>query len=209
MSDFNFWLLFLASAFALNVAPGPDLLYILTKTIRNGKKVGLASALGVCTGALFHVFAAAFGLSMILASSALAFSLVKYIGAAYLFYLAYQALQSSGFELIVESSNQRETAFESFKQGVIIDILNPKVAIFFMAFLPQFVRENSGPVSFQLIYLGLLVIAVAIVVETAYVLVADKISERIRSSKRLSIWLDRAVGAMFVTLGIKLALSKN
>lgn len=163
----------------------------------------------MCTGALFHVFAAAFGLSMILASSALAFSLVKYIGAAYLFYLAYQALQSSGFELIVESSNQRETAFESFKQGVIIDILNPKVAIFFMAFLPQFVRENSGPVSFQLIYLGLLVIAVAIVVETAYVLVADKISERIRSSKRLSIWLDRAVGAMFVTLGIKLALSKN
>ncbi|PMN90668.1 LysE family translocator [Enterovibrio norvegicus] len=209
MSDFNFWLLFLASAFALNVAPGPDLLYILTKTIRNGKKVGLASALGVCTGALFHVFAAAFGLSMILASSALAFSLVKYIGAAYLFYLAYQALQSSGFELIVESSNQRETAFESFKQGVIIDILNPKVAIFFMAFLPQFVRENSGPVSFQLIYLGLLVIAVAIVVETAYVLVADKISERIRSSKRLSIWLDRAVGAMFVTLGIKLVLSTN
>lgn len=209
MSDFNFWILFLATAFALNVAPGPDLLYILTKTIRNGKKVGLASALGVCTGALFHVFAAAVGLSMILVSSTLAFGLVKYIGAAYLFYLAYQALQSSGFEFIVESSNQRETAFESFKQGIIIDILNPKVAIFFMAFLPQFVRENSGPVSFQLIYLGLLVIAVAIVVETAYVLVADKISERIRSSKRLSIWLDRAVGAMFVTLGIKLAISTN
>ena len=210
MSDFNFWLLFLATAFALNIAPGPDLLYILTKTIRNGKKVGLASALGVCTGALFHVFAAALGLSVILVSSAFAFSLVKYIGAAYLFYLAYQALRSTGFELNAESSNQRkETAFESFKQGVIIDILNPKVALFFMAFLPQFVREDSGPVSFQLIYLGLLVIAVAMVVETAYILAADKISERVRSSKRLSIWLDRIVGAMFLTLGIKLAILTN
>ena len=210
MSDFNFWVLFLTTAIALNIAPGPDLLYILTKTIRSGKKVGLASALGVCSGALFHVFAAFIGLSAILVSSALAFSVVKYVGAAYLLYLAYQAFKSSGFELNVDVQvKEKETAFQAFKEGVLIDILNPKVAIFFMAFLPQFVRDDAGPVSFQLLYLGLMVIAVAIVVEAAYVLVADKISNRVRNSQRFSIWLDRTVGVIYAGLGIKLATSTN
>lgn len=210
MSDFNFWVLFLTTAIALNIAPGPDLLYILTKTIRSGKKVGLASALGVCSGALFHVFAASIGLSAILVSSALAFSVVKYVGAAYLLYLAYQAFKSSGFELNVDVQvKEKETSFQAFKEGVLIDILNPKVAIFFMAFLPQFVRDDAGPVSFQLLYLGLMVIAVAIVVEAAYVLVADKISNRVRNSQRFSIWLDRTVGVIYAGLGIKLATSTN
>ena len=216
MSDFNFWVLFLTTAIVLNIAPGPDLLYILTKTIRSGKKVGLASALGVCSGALFHVFAASIGLSAILVSSALVFSVVKYVGAAYLLYLAYQAFKSSGFELNVddqvkekEKEKEKETAFQAFKEGVLIDILNPKVAIFFMAFLPQFVRDDAGPVSFQLLYLGLIVIAIAIVVEAAYVLVADKISNRVRNSQRFSIWLDRTVGVIYAGLGIKLATSTN
>lgn len=214
MSDFSFWVLFLTTAIALNIAPGPDLLYILTKTIRSGKKVGLASALGVCSGALFHVFAASIGLSAILVSSALVFSVVKYVGAAYLLYLAYQAFKSSGFELNVdvqvkEKEREKETAFQAFKEGVLIDILNPKVAIFFMAFLPQFVRDDAGPVSFQLLYLGLMVIAIAIVVEAAYVLVADKISNRVRNSQRFSIWLDRTVGVIYAGLGIKLATSTN
>jgi len=214
VSDFSFWVLFLTTAIALNIAPGPDLLYILTKTIRSGKKVGLASALGVCSGALFHVFAASIGLSAILVSSALVFSVVKYVGAAYLLYLAYQAFKSSGFELNVdvqvkEKEREKETAFQAFKEGVLIDILNPKVAIFFMAFLPQFVRDDAGPVSFQLLYLGLMVIAIAIVVEAAYVLVADKISNRVRNSQRFSIWLDRTVGVIYAGLGIKLATSTN
>lgn len=210
MSDFNFWVLFLTTAIVLNIAPGPDLLYILTKTIRSGKKVGLASALGVCSGALFHVFAASIGLSAILVSSALVFSVVKYVGAAYLLYLAYQAFKSSGFELNVDDQvKEKETAFQAFKEGVLIDILNPKVAIFFMAFLPQFVRDDAGPVSFQLLYLGLMVIAIAIVVEAAYVLVADKISNRVRNSQRFSIWLDRTVGVIYAGLGIKLATSTN
>ncbi len=212
MSDLNFWLLFLTAAFALNIAPGPDLLYILTKTIRHGKKVGLASAIGVCTGALFHVFIASIGLSAILVSSALAFSIVKYAGAAYLLYLAYESFKSSGFELSTDnlSDNQsNETAFKAFKQGVYIDILNPKVAIFFMAFLPQFIREGAGSPSFQLFYLGLIVITVAIIVEFTYVLAADKISSKVRSSKKISLWLNRAVGTIFASLGIKLAATSN
>ncbi|MGF1731598.1 LysE family translocator [Photobacterium kasasachensis] len=205
MSDYGFWLLFFSTALALNIAPGPDLFYILTKTIASGKKVGIASALGVCTGALFHVFAAAVGLSAVLASSALAFTVVKYIGAGYLIYLAWQSFSSSGSLLNIDAKHGlKETPMAAFKQGVLVDILNPKVAIFFMAFLPQFVREGHGSVTFQLMYLGLLVIAVAIIVEVIYVLAASMLTHKLRSNQRFSQWLDRFVGTVFVVLGIKL-----
>ncbi len=210
MSDLSFWFLFFSTALALNIAPGPDLLYILTKTIANGRKVGVASALGVCTGALFHVFAAAVGLSAILVSSALAFTVVKFVGVAYLLYLAWDSFKSAGTSLQVSADGQpKESAWAAFRQGVLVDILNPKVAIFFMAFLPQFVREGQGAVPLQLVYLGLLVIAVAVVVEVSYVLLASKLTNKVRSSKRLSVWLDRTVGAVFVALGIKLAVSSS
>lgn len=210
MSELHFWLLFLSTALALNVAPGPDLLYILTQTIANGKKVGIASALGVCTGALFHVVAASIGLSAILVSSALAFTIVKYIGVGYLLYLAYQSFRSAGTSLTIPSGKEsQESVWKAFKQGVLVDILNPKVAIFFMAFLPQFVREGYGSVPMQLLYLGLLVIFVAIIVETTYVLLAFKLTNKVRTSKRISVLLDRFVGTVFVSLGIKLAISSN
>lgn len=210
MSDLSFWLLFITTAFALNVAPGPDLLYILTKTIANGKRVGIASALGVCSGALFHVFAASVGLSAILVSSALAFSIVKYVGVGYLLYLAYQSFRSAGTSLTVSGDGQpQESAWTAFKQGVLVDILNPKVAIFFMAFLPQFVRDGQGAVPIQLLYLGLMVVAIAVVVEILYVLAASKLTEKVRSSQTLSVWLDRIVGTVFVALGMKLAVSSS
>jgi len=210
VSDLNFWLLFFSTALALNIAPGPDLLYILTKTIANGKRVGVASALGVCSGALFHVACASLGLSAILVSSAIAFSIVKYIGVGYLLYLAYQSFRSAGTSLNVNSDNvAKESAWSAYKQGVLVDILNPKVAIFFMAFLPQFIREGHGAVPIQLLYLGLLVVAVAVVVEVTYVLLAFKLTKKIRSSKRVSVMLDKAVGTIFVALGIKLAVTSS
>ena len=210
MSDLNFWVLFFSTALALNIAPGPDLLYILTKTVANGKRVGIASSLGVCTGALFHVGAASFGLSAILVSSALAFSIVKYIGVGYLLYLAYHSFKSAGTSLSITSDEQpKESAWKAFKQGVLVDILNPKVAIFFMAFLPQFIREGHGAVPIQLLYLGLLVVAVAVVVEVSYVLLAAKLTQKLSTSKGVSVLLDRVVGTVFVALGIKLAVSTS
>jgi RhtB (resistance to homoserine/threonine) family protein len=210
VSDLNFWLLFFSTALALNIAPGPDLLYILTKTIANGKRVGIASALGVCTGALFHVALASLGLSAILVSSAIAFSIVKYIGVGYLLYLAYQSFRSTGTSLNITSDGEpKESAWKAFKQGVLVDILNPKVAIFFMAFLPQFIRDGYGTAPIQLLYLGLLVIAVAVVVEVTYVLLAFRLTKKIRSSKRVSVLLDRVVGTVFVALGLKLAVSTS
>ncbi len=210
MIDYNFWLVFIGAAVALNVAPGPDILYILTKTISGGRKIGFVSSLGVCTGALFHVFLAAVGLSAILMTSAIAFTMVKYIGAAYLLYLAYQAFRSSGTRLELDGIQKKEeSALSAFKQGILIDVLNPKVAIFFMAFLPQFLREGYGSTSIQLIYLGIFVILVAIVVEGFYVLLASKIAHKFRENKQYSVWLDRFVGMVFVGLGLKLASSSN
>ncbi|GIC76949.1 LysE family translocator [Moritella sp. F3] len=210
MSDFNFWLLFLSTALALNIAPGPDLLYILTKTIANGKRVGIASALGVCSGALFHVASASLGLSAILASSSLAFTIVKYVGVGYLLYLAYQSFRSAGTSLnITPTEAPKESAWKAYKQGVLVDILNPKVAIFFMAFLPQFIRDGQGTVPMQLLYLGLLVVAVAVIVEVIYVLLASKLTTKVRSNKRVSVLLDKIVGTVFVVLGLKLAVSSG
>lgn len=210
MFDCEFWLMFAGVAVALNVAPGPDVLYILTKTISGGRKVGFASSLGVCTGALFHVFLAAVGISAILMTSELAFAVVKYIGAAYLLYLAVQAFRSTGRGLDVMAGGARkESAWAAFRQGVLIDILNPKVAIFFMAFLPQFLREGYGSTSSQLIHLGIVVILIAIVVEGLYVLAADKIAGKFRQDRRYGIWLERVVGTVFVGLGVKLAVSTN
>ena len=210
MIDYNFWFLFISVAIALNIAPGPDVVYILTKTITGGKRIGIASSLGVCTGALFHVVISAIGLSAILYTSAVAFSIVKYIGAVYLLYLAYQAFRSSGL-LIENNENQKskETMWGAFKQGVLIDILNPKVAIFFMAFLPQFVREGHGSTSFQLLILGVIIIILAIFIELVYVLLADSIASKLRDDRRYSMWMDRVVGVVFVGLGLKLAFSTN
>jgi threonine/homoserine/homoserine lactone efflux protein len=210
MHDLHFWILFLSAAALLNISPGPDLLYVLTQTASGGKKIGFASSLGVCTGALFHVCAAAVGLSAILVSSVVAFSIVKYIGAAYLFYLALQSFKSTGFELKAKKTRQPETsALQAFKQGILIDILNPKAAIFFMAFLPQFIREDAGAVPFQLFYLGVIVITVGIVVEAIYVLASDQLLRKLRNNTKFSIWLNRSVGAVFAGLGIKLVVATH
>jgi len=210
MSDFSYWCLFFSAAFALNLAPGPDLMYVLSRTVAQGTRVGLASAIGVSTGALVHVAAAAFGLSAILATSAFAFAVVKYIGACYLLYLGIQALRSGGTKF-ESHSRQAKTMhpWQAFRQGILVDVLNPKVAIFFMAFLPQFVRPGHGAVSLQLFLLGLMVIGVAIVVDASFVLAAARTTSYFRRHPKASLWLDRLLGSMFIGLGIRLALAEH
>ncbi len=210
MESISYWVLFFSAALAINISPGPDLIYILSKTIAGGRKVGVASSLGVCTGAMVHVFAAALGLSALLATSAIAFSVVKYVGAAYLIYLGIQAFKSKGdtFDKI-DAKNPKTTPWQAFKQGTLVDILNPKVAIFFMAFLPQFVRSELGHTSVQIIILGGLVIFVAIIVEFTIVIVAAQTTNFFRRNRKYSILLDRISGSVLVGLGIRLALTEN
>lgn len=210
MESTSYWLLFFSAAFAINISPGPDMIYILSKTIAEGRKIGIATSIGVWSGALVHVLAAALGLSAILATSAITFSVVKYVGAAYLVYLGIQALRSKGetFDLTTNRGAQI-TAWKAFRQGALVDILNPKAAIFFMAFLPQFIRPELGHNSAQIFMLGVLVIVVAIPVELFVVLTADRTTNYLRKNRRFSIWLDRVLGSVLIGLGLRLALAEN
>ncbi|WP_435105150.1 LysE family translocator [Arhodomonas sp. AD133] len=206
----DYWLAFVFAAFLINISPGPDLIYILSRTTAHGMKVGIASSLGVATGALVHVLAAALGISAILMASATAFMLVKYAGAAYLIYLGIQALRSAGTRVAVPARGEahRVGVFEAFRQGVLIDVLNPKVAVFFMAFLPQFVRADAGPVPMQLLLLGVAVIAVGIVVELTFVALVARVTRLVRDNPALARWLDRVLGSVMIALGARLALSR-
>ncbi|WP_457574565.1 LysE family translocator [Desulfolithobacter sp.] len=210
MDSITYWAVFFSAALAINISPGPDLIYIVSKTISGGRKVGVASSLGVCSGAMVHVLAASLGISAILATSALAFGVVKYIGAAYLIYLGVQAFRSGkGSFDICESSDQKMSPWQAFRQGVLVDVLNPKVALFFMAFLPQFVRPEVGHNSVQIFLLGSLVILVAVVVEFLIVMVAVQATAFFRGNRKVATWLDRFSGTVLVGLGVRLALAEK
>lgn len=204
--DLAHWSAFLIAAFLLNIAPGPDIAFIMSHTVTGGRKAGLAAMFGIWTGAFGHVLLAALGLSAIVAASATAFSFVKWVGVGYLFWLAAQALRSKGSTLNIDKNTSPKSTSAIFKQGVLIDLLNPKVATFFLAFLPQFVVDGAGPIWAQLTLHGTLIIVIAAFIEPPMIYAGDRITGKLRESRRLQVWLDRALGCVFVAFGIKLAL---
>lgn len=211
MDSLTYWLVFFSAALAINISPGPDLVYILSRTIAQGKKVGISSAMGIWTGAMVHVLAASLGLSTILATSVTAFSVVKYIGAGYLVYMGIQTLFSKGSVIETETvSSEDEISFlKSFRQGVFVDILNPKVAVFFMAFLPQFVRPEIGHSSAQIFILGTLVIVVAVPIELFAIFTASGAVGFLKRKPEASLVMDKILGSVLLGLGLKLALTEN
>ncbi|GIV84065.1 MAG: RhtB family transporter [Candidatus Roseilinea sp.] len=198
--------LFILASLALLVAPGPAVLYIVARSVSQGRLAGMVSAAGVQVGALVHILAAALGLSAVLLSSALAFNAVKYLGAAYLIYLgARQWLTrapATGASAIPRESLQRV-----FAQGVVVNALNPKTALFFFAFLPQFVDPAQGDVAAQVLLLGLLFVALAMVNDGAYALLAGSLGNWLRGHRRF--WRAQRIfaGAVCVGLGVMTALS--
>ena len=203
--DLTHWATFFVAAFLLNVSPGPDIAFILGHTARGGRRQGLAAMFGLWAGAFCHVAFAAIGLSAIVATSATAFSLVKWAGVAYLAFLGISALRSKASTFDIKTTQTESRLSAVFLQGMLVDILNPKVAIFFLAFLPQFVVDGAGPVPLQLLLHGVLIIAVAAIVEPLVVLGGAWLTARLRASNRLSLWLDRSLGALFLGLAAKLA----
>jgi len=201
------WATFFTAAVLLNLSPGPDMAFILAQTTKRGVPFGFSAMFGIWTGAFLHVIFAALGLSAILATSAIAFSSVKWVGAAYLIWLGIQALRSKGVHMSDGGQISPKGLMEIFKQGVLVATLNPKVAIFFLAFLPQFVEVGAGPVSAQLFVHGILIIIVAAFVEPPLILVAGKLTGYLSRNRRVSLWLDRGLGSLFLWLGIKLATS--
>ena len=203
------WTSFLAAAVVLNLAPGPDIAFILGQTVRGGRRAGFAALGGIWAGAFVHVLMAAAGISAILATSATAFTIVKWAGAGYLVYLGIKALRSDGGSFIAEGSSAARHAFPIFKQGVVVALLNPKVAIFFLAFLPQFVEAGAGPVAAQLFLHGVLIIVVAAFVEPPLILAGDRLTNSLRNNPKFGLWLDRSLGTIFLGLGIRLALEER
>lgn len=189
-------LLFAASAAVLVLVPGPNLVYIVTRSVEAGQRAGVASMLGVETGTLVHVSAAAVGLSALLASSAAAFEVVRWAGVAYLVYLGLKALLSSDAENAAHPATMRRT----FVEGLLVNLLNPKVSIFFLAFLPQFVDPARGAAGAQVLVLGVVFLTIASVLDLLYVVAAGAIGGRLRGGKRFA-------GGVYLTLAALAAVT--
>jgi len=203
------WMTFLTAAVLLNLAPGPDIAFILGQTVRGGRRSGFTAMFGIWSGAFAHVLMAAAGLSAILATSAVAFSVVKWAGAAYLIWLGIMALRSNGGSFVSQDVSASPDLFPIFRQGIFVAVLNPKVAIFFLAFLPQFVVSGAGPVWAQLFLHGVLIIVVAAFIEPPLVIAGERLTTRLRGSPRFGMWLDRSLGGLFIALGLRLALAER
>jgi threonine/homoserine/homoserine lactone efflux protein len=199
--------LFCGAALALLVVPGPAVLYIVASSIDGGRRAGIASMLGIQTGALVHVAAAALGLSGLLAASALAFDTVRYLGAAYLVAIGLWTLLRGGTPTDPDAPVRPRRLRRRFAQGVLVQILNPKTALFFLAFLPQFVDPAAGRVGLQVLLLGLLFIALAVVSDGAWALVAGTAADRLRGHTGFLRAQRYVSGTVFVGLGVATALS--
>lgn len=203
--DIVHWTTFLAAALLLNLSPGPDIAFILGHTVKGGAKAGGAAMLGIWTGAFGHVILAVTGLSAIVAASALAFSIIKWVGVAYLVWIGVAAIRSAGTSLVPKAVPKPKSWWSVFRQGVLIDLLNPKVAIFFLAFLPQFTVPGAGPIWAQLLLHGTLIIVVAAVVEPPLVFLGGRLTTKLRESRNVAKWLDRTLGALLIGLAARLA----
>lgn len=200
--------LFLGAGILLNLTPGPDTVYILGRSIAQGREAGVASALGISIGSIFHTCAAALGLSAILATSAVAFGTIKLIGAAYLIFLGIRMLLDRRKQLSLPSNFRRRTTLAAFRQGILTNILNPKVALFFLAFLPQFIDPASNTKVPAFIVLGLTFVTTGTIWCLVLAWFASVFSERLRSNETISQSLNRTAGALFIFLGLRLATTK-
>jgi threonine/homoserine/homoserine lactone efflux protein len=200
--------LFLLAAAALAVVPGPAVAYIVTQSIDQGRRAGLVSAFGVASGGLVHVAAATVGLSALIASSATAFTVVKLVGAAYLILVGIRRILAGDTEE-TEPRALRAPLSRIYRQGVIVNVLNPKTALFFLAFLPQFVDPDRGAVWPQVAVLGVIFVSVAVLSDVTYALVSDAIAGRIRrtgTGAKVRRWL---TGGVFVALGVTAAVARR
>jgi threonine/homoserine/homoserine lactone efflux protein len=206
MPSWSTLILFAMAASVLVFTPGPNTLYIIARSVNQGRKAGIVSSLGVEVGTLIHVTAAAFGISALLLSSAMAFNIVKYAGAAYLIYLGLKTLLTR--EKIVEAGIIEEVSLiRMFSQAVVVNILNPKSAMFFFAFLPQFVDTKRGAAATQILCLGLVVVVVGFTSGSLYSLLAGSIGNWLRGNLRFLRAQRYFAGSVYIGLGAATALT--
>ena len=197
---------FIAASLVVLLIPGPGVLYVVARSVAQGYRAGLASVFGLSVGALVHVAAAALGLSAILLSSATAFGIVKALGAGYLIYLGISTLFGSRQSVRMEASNTL-SLYRLFADGVIVSIFNPKIAVFFLAFLPQFVDPSLGSVPQQVLLLGLLYVALAFTTDGAYALLAGSLRNWLHGRGMQGKFPRYIIGSLYLGLGVNAALS--
>ena len=204
MPDGSTLLLFAGASLALLAIPGPAVIYVVTRSLDQGRGAGIVSMLGVETGTFTYAVAAAVGLTGLIAASVTAFTVVKYAGAAYLLYLGIRKLlerpEHPGGVVLSGRS-------QLYLKGMFVQLLNPKIAIFFVAFLPQFVDSSRGPIAAQVLVLGTMFTVLAVISDGAYVLLAGAVGSWLRTGRRARSWLAKLSGGVYIGLGVTAALS--
>ncbi|WP_303994970.1 LysE family translocator [Megamonas hypermegale] len=201
--DLSTFLYFLVASVLLTIAPGPDIMYLLAKSLADGARSGIALAFGLCTGLIFHTTLVIIGVAAVIQQSPTAFAVLKYAGAAYLLYLAWGAFHAQG-DLKLNTVNKSVSYFKLYRRGVIMNVLNPKVLLFFLAFLPQFVNLNSDSVSLQIAFLGFIFGLQTLIVFSLVAVCAGKVRDYILNIKNFNKIMGYVQG--IVLIGISLAL---
>ena len=208
--ELNLILSFLGAAILLTLMPGPDNIFVLTESVTKGHRNGLAISVGLCVGIMVHTLAAATGVSIIIQKSAMAFSVVKYLGAAYLFYLAYQSYKerTPDIKMGMQVVEREKSFLKLVRKGLLMNVLNPKVALFFMALLPQFVVKGGYSMTRQMIVLGAVFMIQALVVFGLISILSGRLTKYLNSAK---FWKYTKIGKVSVLalLGLTLALAKK
>jgi threonine/homoserine/homoserine lactone efflux protein len=207
MPEWSTLCLFVVAASILVIVPGPNTLYIITRSLQQGIAAGIVSCLGVMVGTLFHITAAALGISALLMSSALAFTLVKYAGAAYLIYLGVRTILTKEKFSTGAKPVPAKSLGGIFYQGIVVNLLNPKTALFFMAFLPQFVDVGRGSPAMQICFLGAVLVVLGGISDMTYALLAGKFGELLRGSSRFLAARRYLAGFVYIGLGAATALT--
>ncbi|WML34151.1 LysE family translocator [Clostridium sp. OS1-26] len=199
---------FIITGIILNLTPGADTMYILGNSMSNGKKAGIMSALGISTGCIVHTILAALGLSVILAKSVIAFNIIKYLGAAYLVYLGIRSFMSKSSLLIHNGDNEKSSFKNIYFQGIITNVLNPKVALFFLAFLPQFINPNNTYGALPFLLLGCTFIITGTIWCIILAIFSSYLTGKISKKIGLANSLNKISGIIFVGLGLNLLRAK-
>jgi len=198
---------FVPASVALIIVPGPDSLYVLTQSISGGQRNGLSSVLGICTGILVHTTAAVLGLSAILRTSSLAYTIIKYVGALYLLYLGIQTIRhKENFKFRADDAETATDNTDSYRRGVMLNTLNPKVAIFFLAFLPQFVASGTGA-WLSMLLLGVLFTTLTLLYMGTLAIISSRVKTVLTTHPRVTDVIRWAAGSVIIGFGIELALS--
>ena len=209
-------LMFIVAGWLLNLTPGPDVLYIVSNALRSGTRAGIVAGLGITAGCFVHIFAAAVGVGALLAASATAFTVLKWLGAAYLLWMGVRMLFSragggngAAIAAAQAAPHQEASLRAVFLGGFWTNVLNPKVAIFFLAFVPQFIAPGTENKALAFVLLGVLFNVNAIPVNTLWALAASWMARRVGAVQKGMHWLDRVAGAMFIGFGLKLAFTEQ